>query len=73
MLRRLINTLVMHTPHRSAETQVVHGARVRHPVFSLRPLQARYDAAVTTDGNRRHWANTDGLMTFPRVLYHLLC
>lgn len=26
-----------------------------------RGLQARYDAAVTTDGNRRHWANADGL------------
>ena len=26
-----------------------------------RVLQARYDAAVTTDGNRRHWANADGL------------
>jgi len=27
----------------------------------MRPLAARYDAAVTTDGNRRHWANADGL------------
>ncbi len=26
-----------------------------------RVLRARYDAAVTTDGNRRHWANADGL------------
>jgi len=24
-------------------------------------LHGRYDAAVTTDGNRRHWANADGL------------
>jgi len=61
MLRRLINTLAMHTPHRSDDTQVAHGARVRNPVVSLRPLQARYDAAATTDGNRRHWANADGL------------
>jgi lambda family phage portal protein len=26
-----------------------------------RVLRARYDAAVTTDGNRRHWANADAL------------
>ncbi len=25
------------------------------------PVRARYDAAVTTDDNRRHWANADGL------------
>jgi hypothetical protein len=24
-------------------------------------LRARYDAAATTDDNRRHWANADGL------------
>jgi len=24
-------------------------------------VRGRYDAAVTTDGNRRHWANADGL------------
>ncbi len=28
---------------------------------SLRWLRARYDAATTTDENRRHWANADGL------------
>lgn len=26
-----------------------------------RPVRARYDAAQTTDNNRRHWANADGL------------
>jgi len=25
------------------------------------PLRARYDAAITTEDNRRHWANADGL------------
>jgi len=61
MLRRLINTLAERAPHRSDDTQVAHGAKVRTPGISLRPLQARYDAAATTDGNRRHWANADGL------------
>ena len=28
---------------------------------TLRVLRARYDAAVTNDDNRRHWANADGL------------
>lgn len=28
---------------------------------SVRVVRARYDAAVTTDENRRHWANADGL------------
>ena len=28
---------------------------------AIRTLRARYDAAVTTDDNRRHWANADGL------------
>lgn len=28
---------------------------------SLRWLRARYDAATTTDENRRHWGNADGL------------
>lgn len=28
---------------------------------SVRVMRARYDAAVTTDDNRRHWANADGL------------
>ena len=27
----------------------------------VRVVRARYDAAVTTDDNRRHWANADGL------------
>jgi lambda family phage portal protein len=30
-----------------------------HPI--KRVIRARYDAAVTTDDNRRHWANADGL------------
>ena len=25
------------------------------------PIRARYDAAATTDANRKHWANADGL------------
>jgi capsid protein len=28
---------------------------------AVRALRARYDAAVTNDDNRRHWANADGL------------
>ena len=28
---------------------------------TVRVVRARYDAAVTTDDNRRHWANADGL------------
>jgi lambda family phage portal protein len=35
-------------------TAPVHGRTVRW-------LRARYDAAVTNDDNRRHWANADGL------------
>ncbi len=31
------------------------------PRRAPRLLRARYDAAVTTDDNRRHWANADGL------------
>lgn len=31
------------------------------PIRRLLSIRARYDAAVTTDGNRRHWANADGL------------
>ena len=27
----------------------------------VRVMRARYDAAVTTDENRRHWAHADGL------------
>ena len=33
----------------------------------LRPIvRARYDAAVTNDENRRHWAGADGLSGLPR-------
>jgi lambda family phage portal protein len=35
--------------------------RLWSTAYSLRPLKARYDAAATTDDNRRHWANADGL------------
>ena len=31
------------------------------PRRAWRVLRARYDAAVTTDENRRHWANADGM------------
>src|SRR5690606_36836279 len=31
------------------------------PIRRMVRVQGRYDAAVTTDGNRRHWANADGL------------
>ncbi len=34
---------------------------LRTPDSSVRTLLARYDAAVTTDENRRHWVNADGL------------
>jgi lambda family phage portal protein len=33
----------------------------RSPRRALRMLRARYDAAVTNEDNRRHWANADGL------------
>ncbi|MFN7843635.1 MAG: phage portal protein, partial [Pirellula sp.] len=36
------------------------GRSARHP-FSILRLLGRYDAAVTTDDNRRHWAAADGL------------
>lgn len=38
-------------------------AKTRTPPHgrNVRVLRARYDAAVTTDDNRRHWANADGL------------
>ena len=40
------------------------GKRTRHGGRVLRPtrrLRARFDAAVTTDDNRRHWVGADGL------------
>jgi len=39
----------------TTSTAGVLGRRIRHVI------RARYDAAVTTDENRRHWANADGL------------
>ncbi|MDP1799424.1 MAG: hypothetical protein Q8K78_18150, partial [Planctomycetaceae bacterium] len=27
----------------------------------VRVMRAKYDSALTTDNNRRHWANADGL------------
>lgn len=38
----------------------LRGRSARHP-FSLVRLLSRYDAAVTNDDNRRHWASADGL------------
>jgi lambda family phage portal protein len=35
--------------------------RTKRETLAVRVLRARYDAAVTTDENRRHWANADGL------------
>ncbi len=32
---------------------------LRSPAYRLRSLRARYDAAQTTDENRRHWAGAD--------------
>jgi len=37
------------------------GARIRAVRSGLRALLASYDAAATSDENRRHWANADGL------------
>jgi lambda family phage portal protein len=48
MLRWLAN-LWSTTPPRPGRSRVV------------RVVRGRYDAAVTTDDNRRHWANADGL------------
>lgn len=61
MLMRLIDTLTAHTQRRGDAPRATHDGRSRTPVNSRPPLNARYDAAVTTDGNRRHWANADGL------------
>jgi len=61
MLKRLMDNLAVRTQRHGTGKRVADGARVQTPVFSLRPLRARYDAAATTDGNRRHWANADGL------------
>jgi lambda family phage portal protein len=36
-------------------------SRTSRPERIVRVVRARYDAAVTTDDNRRHWANADGL------------
>lgn len=36
-------------------------AKPSRPGRGVRVVRARYDAAVTTDDNRRHWANADGL------------
>ncbi len=35
--------------------------RLQATVSRLQPVRARYDDAVTSDDNRRHWANADGL------------
>lgn len=36
-------------------------ALIAMPVRRAKAIQGRYDAAVTTELNRRHWANADGL------------
>ena len=61
MLKQLINRLAARTPHQSGVPNAANAVRAGVPVVGLRPLiRGRYDAAVTTDGNRRHWANADG-------------
>ncbi len=59
MLMRLMHNL--RTPRHRDGKHADRGVGVRTRAISLQPLRARYDAAVTTDGNRRHWANADGL------------
>ncbi len=49
MFRWLTNLFAATKPTRSVQGRAV------------RLLRARYDAAVTSDDNRRHWANADGL------------
>jgi len=47
---------------RRARAQQRSGAAASAPAKALlRRIQARYDAAATTDASRRHWANADGL------------
>jgi lambda family phage portal protein len=48
VFRWLANSLSRNKPHRRESRAV-------------RVVRARYDAAATTDDNRRHWANADGL------------
>jgi len=36
-------------------------ARLSAVAYPIRVVRGRYDAATTTDENRRHWANADGL------------
>jgi len=40
---------------------VAPSRKVRLPGRALRVVRARYDASVTTNDNRRHWAAADGL------------
>ena len=61
MLKRLINALAAPRRNQRGSPQSANVADAGVPVIGLRPLRARYDAAATTDGNRRHWANADGL------------
>jgi len=52
------------SPFRRREAQGQLSERrslVALPIRRLVQIRGRYDAAVTTDGNRRHWANADGL------------
>ncbi len=59
MLMRLMHNL--RAPRHRGGKHADRCVGVRTRAISLQPLRARYDAAVTTDGNRRHWANADGL------------
>ena len=59
MLKGLIDRLTVRSKHGEKGTHVSSGLRGRS--VGLRPILARYDAATTSDDNRRHWSNADGL------------
>lgn len=42
-------------------THLVGVRAQRRPARAVRVVRGRYDAATTTDDNRRHWAAADGL------------
>ena len=57
--KNLLSRILSNKPQRASRTPAA-GRSTRQP-FSLRRLLARYDAAVTTSDNVRHWAAADGL------------
>ncbi len=57
--KNLLSWILSNQPQRALRTQAA-GRSTRQP-FSFRRLLARYDAAVTTSDNVRHWAAADGL------------